>query len=318
VKRVSAVILLLLMPAIIFASSEGTAAAVFLKVPAGARPAGMGSAFTGIGDDINSLYWNPAGITSVETIEFMGTYSQVFEDVTSMYTGIILPIGKTRIGVAVTYLSMGDIEIRDSGGNLMSDSSKIYDMATGITYAFGNERMSLGITGKTITSNLGNYVGTGMAFDLGVLLKFSPKLSAGFDIQNLGGKIKYDTANNDLPMTIKVGFGYRFTESILAALDIDSPKDGGMKIHTGGEVALGKSFIVRAGYDQIDNSINFEKGVTFGFSFLPKFNSGGGDDFDMESAVSESNAPNVRIDYALTSLSAELGVTNRVSVYLKF
>ena len=38
----------------------GTAAAAFLKIDAGSRPMGMWGAFTGLADDINTLFWNPA------------------------------------------------------------------------------------------------------------------------------------------------------------------------------------------------------------------------------------------------------------------
>ena len=48
----------------------GTAAAAFLKIDAGSRPMGMGGAFTGLADDINTLFWNPAGLASIQDQEF--------------------------------------------------------------------------------------------------------------------------------------------------------------------------------------------------------------------------------------------------------
>src|SRR4029077_8125627 len=40
----------------------GTSGAQFLKIGPGARPVGMGEAFTGVPDDIHAIYWNPAGL----------------------------------------------------------------------------------------------------------------------------------------------------------------------------------------------------------------------------------------------------------------
>ena len=33
----------------------------FLKIEPGSRPVGMGGAFTGLANDINTIFWNPAG-----------------------------------------------------------------------------------------------------------------------------------------------------------------------------------------------------------------------------------------------------------------
>lgn len=38
------------------------AGANFLKMGLGSRPLGMGCAFTGVGDDLYTLYWNPGGL----------------------------------------------------------------------------------------------------------------------------------------------------------------------------------------------------------------------------------------------------------------
>ncbi|MCB0296475.1 MAG: UPF0164 family protein, partial [Calditrichaeota bacterium] len=43
----------------------GTTAAQFLKIGAGARPIGMGGAYTALANDILSIYWNPAGLSRV-------------------------------------------------------------------------------------------------------------------------------------------------------------------------------------------------------------------------------------------------------------
>ena len=43
----------------------GTTSGQFLKLGAGARSIGMGGAFTGIGEDVYSVYYNPAGIASM-------------------------------------------------------------------------------------------------------------------------------------------------------------------------------------------------------------------------------------------------------------
>lgn len=46
-------------------SKVGTTVAQFLKIGAGARPISMGGAYTALADDINSIYWNPAGLAII-------------------------------------------------------------------------------------------------------------------------------------------------------------------------------------------------------------------------------------------------------------
>jgi hypothetical protein len=312
---------MLVLPSTVFcAGAEGTAGAVFLKIPAGSRPAGMGSAFTGISDDVNGLYWNPAGISQLESIQVMATYSQVYEDINNTYVGIVLPFGNQALGVAITYLSMGDIEMRNDTGILLTESSKIYDMAIAFSYSKKmGESAHIGFTGKNLISKYGPYSGTGLAMDFGFLYRISDPLAFGINIQNFGGKMKIDTVTSELPMTIKLGFGYKLGENLLLGFDIDSPKDGDMKIHFGGEYKLSKTFIARAGYDQLESKMNFEKGITAGFSIVPAFKTGGTEDtVSMSSESGDKSSPDIRIDYSLTTLAAELGMTNRVSLVLKF
>jgi hypothetical protein len=44
----------------------------------GARPLAMGGAFIGVADDANATYWNPAGLTQIEDVEF--TYTPTLYD----------------------------------------------------------------------------------------------------------------------------------------------------------------------------------------------------------------------------------------------
>ncbi len=47
-------------------SKSGTTAAQFLKINIGPRAMGMGTAFTATASDMSSIYWNPAGLVSIE------------------------------------------------------------------------------------------------------------------------------------------------------------------------------------------------------------------------------------------------------------
>src|SRR5258708_4081924 len=57
--------LALLWPAGLMALGAGTSASDFDTIAVGARPAGMGNAFTAAADDSNAPFWNPAGLALV-------------------------------------------------------------------------------------------------------------------------------------------------------------------------------------------------------------------------------------------------------------
>jgi len=52
-----------------WSSNCGTTSAQFLKLEAGARPVGMGGAFTAVCDDVQALYWNTAGLAQIKSKE---------------------------------------------------------------------------------------------------------------------------------------------------------------------------------------------------------------------------------------------------------
>src|SRR5471032_3088508 len=60
--------------------------AAFLDDGWGARPVGMGGAFTAIADDSNAPLFNPAGIVQVQWNEVSAMYAQLFSGLT-LYSG---------------------------------------------------------------------------------------------------------------------------------------------------------------------------------------------------------------------------------------
>src|SRR5476649_696365 len=62
------------------------AQAAFQDTGWGARPVGMGGAFTAIADDSNAPLYNPAGLVQVQWNEVSAMYSRLFSGLT-LYSG---------------------------------------------------------------------------------------------------------------------------------------------------------------------------------------------------------------------------------------
>src|ERR1035437_9224154 len=91
----------------------GTSGAAFLKIGPGARPAGMGEAFTGVSDDIHAIYWNPAGLGTIKTPEITGMHMQYFQSIQYEFAAFAYPTKEHgTLGFAVTNLHTDNIERR--------------------------------------------------------------------------------------------------------------------------------------------------------------------------------------------------------------
>ncbi|MBN1595345.1 PorV/PorQ family protein, partial [candidate division FCPU426 bacterium] len=177
----------------VYARGVGTSAANFLKIGQGARPAGMGGAFVALADDINSIEWNPAGLSGLTPDYFDAAFEHVFwfGDVEYEMFTYAQHLGETYGGGAqLLYRHMPDID------NNLSDEQplKVFDFAGTLGYGMQISNFSVGLNLKFVMSQLGNEALTGEAADLGMLVRFMEnKLSGGLVIQNLGPDIQSDS-----------------------------------------------------------------------------------------------------------------------------
>ena len=65
----------------------GTTGTAFLKVEGGSRPAALGGAFVGLANDINTIFWNPAGLTAIHDRELTAMQHFSFADINNQTIG---------------------------------------------------------------------------------------------------------------------------------------------------------------------------------------------------------------------------------------
>jgi len=240
----------------------GTSGAVFLKLNAGARPAAMGEAFGGISNDVNALYYNPAGTAGLATPAFTAQYGSWFQSIGYNALGFVYPVtGVGSVGLGIINLGVTDIEKRSSDTADPDSKFGASDYAYILHYSRSlNARLSAGINAKIISQKIDDKTATSYAGDAGVLWQTPLKrLTAGLAVQNFGTDVKFDAAGDPLPLNIKLGLGYtlplRHGSRLLLGIDANMPRDNDLLLCGGGEYSrkLGSDFAaaVRGGYKSV-------------------------------------------------------------------
>jgi hypothetical protein len=275
----------------------GTTAAQFLKIGAGARAIGMGSAYTAIANDILAVYWNPAGLSRVNrTGEAIFNHASWLADTKYNFAAVSLNLSTVgSIGLQVISFSTPEQPVRtianpDGDGRFWDATA----FTIGVTYARNlTERFSIGLTAKFISERIFNASANGAAFDLGIMFNTPlDNLVLGASISNFGTKMRlegrdlrinhdpvpvsgsvdavpaeYLTESFNIPLNLKFGLAYNAIKnedySLLVALDGIQASDNSPSLNTGFEVGFKNILFLRGGYKSllIENS---EESFTFG------------------------------------------------------
>ena len=297
-----------------FDTKAGTTGASFLKMGVGARPVALGESFVAVADDVNSLYWNPAGIGQIKSSELMLMHNVWLEKMSYEYIGFVVPFETSAIGISAGYLNIGELEGRDVDDNITNNFTA-YDMFVGVTYSQRIEveseeegRLLIGITVKSIQEKIEEANAMGFGADAGLLFLADENWTIGAMVQNLGTGIKFINERDNFPMNIKVGTSYKFFEDkdLLLSVDLNKPVDNKMRLNIGGEYKL---------YDKsmIDGIIIFRGGY--------KYQLNGNDDVgglgDLSAGMGFAFGETLQLDYAFVPYGL-LGFTHRVSLTIRF
>ncbi len=277
------------------ASPAGTSGAQFLEIEPGARPAGMGYAFAAVAGDVNSVYYNPAGLAGLDHVEATGMEDQYFQGVNYDFAALAAPLshlGKdesANYGVAdasIYNLSVGGLEQRGTAETLSPTgtfSSQDYAYALSYAYELGKSGLSLGATGKIVQSDLDGYNASGEAFDLGTLYR-KAKLSLAAGVRDLGPGYGFAGQQDPMPRTWFLGAAYVILPGWTSAFEGDFPRDADPSYSFGTEYSYAFtekiSGALRAGYASqntdaggfagatVGGGLGYD-GVHFDFAFVP-------------------------------------------------
>ncbi|PKP25617.1 MAG: hypothetical protein CVU03_07100 [Bacteroidetes bacterium HGW-Bacteroidetes-2] len=210
-----------------------TTAVPFVLIAADARAAGMGDMGVATSVDAFSQQWNPAKYAFSETKQGIGvTYTPYLSQlVNDIFLGNVTYFNRinerSAIGASFKYFSLGDIELRDTAEQIPLIQSP-NELTVDVSYSLRlSERFSMAIAGRYLRSDLKLQVsdedataGNSFAVDIAGYYQseevtyndFDGRWRGGFNISNIGPKIKYDEVGqeNFLPTNLRLGGGFDF------------------------------------------------------------------------------------------------------------
>lgn len=259
----------------------------FLRLDVSPRAASVAGSYVAAGDDPNVMFYNPAGINTLQGMLTSFSFLKHLMDINSASFAISKEYeGVGRFSTGFKYINYGSFTKADASGNDLGTFGAA-DLAVFLGY--GNQldqNFYYGANVKFIYSGIDEVSSIGFALDLGLQYVIpEANWSFGFSALNLGSQIKsYYDVKEDLPVDIKIGLTKSFEKLpfklFLSINKINEQQDNIAKkfsnITFGTELKMGQSFRLRFGYDsekrkelKIGTSSGLA-GISLGFGLLVK------------------------------------------------
>lgn len=155
----------------------------FMNIGVDAAALGMSSAVTSHTADVNSGYWNPAGLLDLEDNQLALMHSSYFANIANYdYAAFAMPLdGQSAIGISLIRFAVDDIlnttQLIDEQGNINYDRISLFSTADyGLTFSYARELpvqgLQYGVNAKVIRRIIGDFASSwGFGLDLGVQFK---------------------------------------------------------------------------------------------------------------------------------------------------
>lgn len=320
--------------------AAGTTACNFLNIPAGARAAGMGEAYTAVGGDASVLFWNPAGLAGLHARELVVSHALWFQDVQHAHAAFVLPLaagadvgpGGYTVGVALLHAGVDGIERRSANTPQPEGHFGASDLAVSVAVGrdvalIAGAPLSAGLAAKYIRQSIDTYVAETAAVDAGVLWPFRigrVPCRAGAAMRNLGAPVRFISQSYPLPLTVAAGIACQPPLSgghpLLIACEAAQPVHAGQALHIGAEYTAARTVAFRLGYAERSDTPRaaltgsaFREGISDG---LTGFTAGIGCVISMRRAP-DAPTDTITLDYAFAPYG-ELGDTHRISLGLRW
>lgn len=227
----------------------------FLDVGAGARPVGLGRAFTGVADDVDSLSWNPAGMATYRSCQVEFQQTPFVGGGSSQFFAYSQPVyGWGGLGVGVVNLQSGSIPRLIDPGN--AEIGSFSNRQTGYLLGYGHhvsQNLGLGTTFKIAENVMDGHAERGFGADLGGLYRLTERARIGVALRNAWAPVyRFATETERFPTLLRAGGSYLFFDQrLLTAFDVEKTLGVSQnpRWHLGAEGTVFGNVFLRGGVD---------------------------------------------------------------------
>lgn len=294
--------IVLVIPAQAAMKKVGQAGFKFLAVDMSARSVGMGSAFTMMGNDANSMLHNPSGIAYFESdYDFYLSNTTWIADISYIGGGLLVNFGDIGsfglnfmtadygeiIGTRITDTEAGFEETGNIGGDVTAYMvGLVYAKRISEKFAMGGQiKYASQRLGKSQLVENGEFIKndeSALAYEFGTTFYpgLVPSFRFGMSIKNFAPEIQYEQEGFELPLTFLIGFAVdafdligdidQNMHTLTIAMDAVHPRDYTERIHLGAEYWFMNMIALRSGYkfNYDEESYSFGLGVKLNVSGL--------------------------------------------------
>ncbi len=152
----------------------------FMNIGVDAAALGMSSAVTAQTADVNSGYWNPAGLLNLEDNQLALMHSSYFANIANYdYVAFAKPLDdRSVVGISLIRFAVDDIlnttQLIDAQGQINYDRISLFSTADyGLTFSYARklpvQGLNYGVNAKVIRRIIGDFASSwGFGFDLGI------------------------------------------------------------------------------------------------------------------------------------------------------
>jgi hypothetical protein len=272
----------------------GTSSGTFLKIGIGARATGLGEAFVAVANDPTAIYWNCAGLASIQRQEATLSHIDWPAEIRFEHLALVMPVRKLggSLGFQLGVLSTS-IEETSEQQPFGTGTTFVYsDLITGIAYARRwTDKLLVGVGVKYLHEDLGTDVGgpttNSFLFDIGSiyylglgsvrvatsLSNFAPELKPGGNFTSVGADGVAGTADDevrsydgfDAPTIFRYGVAFepfeRASQRLTTSIEANQPADNAQEVKAGLEWQWVGRLALRTGYNFNADALKFSAGA---------------------------------------------------------
>lgn len=270
-----------------------------IKITPSAREQAMGGAGVICALGPQSMYYNPALTSGINSFAVNFNYNQWFFDTYNQSIFLMRPFRYLNFGFGAVNFNAGELELRPDypTNDILGEFSPVdfnfyFNISRKLTSA--QNPVSLGASARLYYSKIYDQTATGYGFDAGLSYQPADNLQIGISIVNFATQMRYVREKFSVPRRFAAGADYLIkisaNQKLKLAIDLAYLYyEQVFNLSSGLEYIIHDRYFIRSGYKHSDQPNYFSAGI----GFIVK---------------------NLRVEYAFTPYQLDLGSNHHISL----